>query len=199
MRAAFVLDARCAARGVRLRPRRRGGGAGLAAPAASGQGARRARQRQCDRGAFMGRILGARAMRHNRRHDRPRPCCWWTARATCTAPTTRCPTCAARTAFPPARSTAWSAMLKQLREQYPTPSTRPASSTPRATTFRDDWYAEYKAQRAPMPEDLVQQIEPIHEVVQAARLAGADGARHRGRRRDRHAGARGRRDAATRW
>jgi DNA polymerase-1 len=32
-------------------------------------------------------------------------------------------------------------------------------------TFRDDWYAEYKAHRTPMPEDLVRQIEPIHEVV----------------------------------
>lgn len=32
-------------------------------------------------------------------------------------------------------------------------------------TFRDDWYPEYKAQRSPMPEPLVQQIEPIHEVV----------------------------------
>jgi DNA polymerase I len=32
-------------------------------------------------------------------------------------------------------------------------------------TFRDDWYPEYKAQRAPMPEDLRSQIPPIHEVV----------------------------------
>jgi DNA polymerase-1 len=32
-------------------------------------------------------------------------------------------------------------------------------------TFRNQWYAHYKAQRAPMPEDLVRQIEPIHEVV----------------------------------
>ncbi len=32
-------------------------------------------------------------------------------------------------------------------------------------TFRDDWYPQYKAQRTPMPEDLVRQIEPIHEVV----------------------------------
>ena len=40
-----------------------------------------------------------------------------------------------------------------------------------------------------MPADLALQIEPIHEAVQAARLAGADGARHRGRRRDRHARA----------
>ncbi|MEY4751351.1 MAG: hypothetical protein RIQ60_3565 [Pseudomonadota bacterium] len=32
-------------------------------------------------------------------------------------------------------------------------------------TFRDAWYPEYKAQRAPMPDDLRAQIEPIHEVV----------------------------------
>jgi DNA polymerase I len=32
-------------------------------------------------------------------------------------------------------------------------------------TFRDDWYAEYKANRSPMPEALAQQIAPIHEVV----------------------------------
>jgi DNA polymerase I len=32
-------------------------------------------------------------------------------------------------------------------------------------TFRNAWYPEYKAQRTPMPEDLVRQIEPIHEVV----------------------------------
>ncbi len=34
-------------------------------------------------------------------------------------------------------------------------------------TFRDDLYAEYKAHRPSMPEDLVRQIEPIHEVVRA--------------------------------
>ncbi len=32
-------------------------------------------------------------------------------------------------------------------------------------TFRDEWYPEYKAQRAPMPPELRAQIEPIHEVV----------------------------------
>jgi DNA polymerase-1 len=32
-------------------------------------------------------------------------------------------------------------------------------------TFRDALYAEYKAQRSPMPDDLRSQIEPIHEVV----------------------------------
>ena len=34
-------------------------------------------------------------------------------------------------------------------------------------TFRDDWYPEYKAQRPPMPDDLVRQIEPIHAGVAA--------------------------------
>ena len=34
-------------------------------------------------------------------------------------------------------------------------------------TFRDDWYAEYKANRTPMPEDLVLQIEPLHALVRA--------------------------------
>ena len=34
-------------------------------------------------------------------------------------------------------------------------------------TFRDEMYAEYKAHRSPMPEDLVKQIEPIHAMVKA--------------------------------
>jgi DNA polymerase-1 len=34
-------------------------------------------------------------------------------------------------------------------------------------TFRDDWYAEYKAGRAPMPDDLALQIAPLHELIRA--------------------------------
>ncbi|MDR1162609.1 MAG: DNA polymerase I [Candidatus Accumulibacter sp.] len=34
-------------------------------------------------------------------------------------------------------------------------------------TFRNDWYPDYKANRAPMPDDLVRQIEPIHAGVAA--------------------------------
>ena len=34
-------------------------------------------------------------------------------------------------------------------------------------TFRDDWYPEYKANRPPMPDDLVRQIEPMHDGVAA--------------------------------
>src|SRR5690606_31436730 len=34
-------------------------------------------------------------------------------------------------------------------------------------TFRDDMYPEYKATRAPMPDDLRAQVEPMMELVQA--------------------------------
>ena len=34
-------------------------------------------------------------------------------------------------------------------------------------TFRDEWYPQYKANRAPMPEDLIAQIEPLHAMVRA--------------------------------
>ena len=34
-------------------------------------------------------------------------------------------------------------------------------------TFRDDWYPQYKATRTPMPDDLAQQIEPLHELIRA--------------------------------
>ncbi len=34
-------------------------------------------------------------------------------------------------------------------------------------TFRDDWYADYKANRPPMPEELVAQIESLHQSVRA--------------------------------
>jgi len=34
-------------------------------------------------------------------------------------------------------------------------------------TFRDDWYPQYKATRAAMPDDLAQQIEPLHELIRA--------------------------------
>jgi DNA polymerase-1 len=56
------------------------------------------------------------------------------------------------------------AMLKKLREQYPSAHAACVFDA-KGKTFRDDWYAEYKANRAAMPEDLTKQIEPIHEVV----------------------------------
>ncbi|MGE5385691.1 MAG: DNA polymerase I [Betaproteobacteria bacterium] len=38
----------------------------------------------------------------------------------------------------------------------------------RGKTFREDWYPEYKAHRPSMPEDLAQQIEPLHAAIRAA-------------------------------
>jgi DNA polymerase-1 len=56
------------------------------------------------------------------------------------------------------------AMMKWLRERYPAEHAVCVFDA-KGPTFRDDWYADYKAQRAPMPEDLARQIEPIHEAV----------------------------------
>jgi len=56
------------------------------------------------------------------------------------------------------------AMMKRLREQVPSAHAVCVFDAP-GKTFRDEWYPEYKAQRAPMPDDLRKQIEPIHEVV----------------------------------
>ena len=56
------------------------------------------------------------------------------------------------------------AMMKRLREQYPA-ALGACVFDAKGKTFRDDWYAEYKANRAAMPPDLALQIEPIHEAV----------------------------------
>ena len=55
-------------------------------------------------------------------------------------------------------------MLRRLRSDYPA-AYMACVFDAKGKTFRDDLYAEYKAQRAPMPPDLVAQINPIHEVV----------------------------------
>ncbi|MFN3629524.1 MAG: 5'-3' exonuclease H3TH domain-containing protein, partial [Casimicrobiaceae bacterium] len=34
-------------------------------------------------------------------------------------------------------------------------------------TFREDWYPDYKANRAPMPEAMQSQIEPLHALIRA--------------------------------
>ena len=56
------------------------------------------------------------------------------------------------------------AMMKKLREQIPCEHAACVFDA-RGPTFRDEWYAEYKATRSSMPEDLALQIEPIHEAV----------------------------------
>ncbi len=55
-------------------------------------------------------------------------------------------------------------MMRLLHETYPTAHAACVFDA-KGKTFRDDLYPEYKANRTAMPEDLVLQIEPIHEVV----------------------------------
>jgi DNA polymerase-1 len=55
-------------------------------------------------------------------------------------------------------------MLRRLRADYPAAYIACVFDA-KGKTFRDDLYAEYKATRASMPEDLARQIEPIHEAV----------------------------------
>ncbi len=57
-------------------------------------------------------------------------------------------------------------MLRRLRHDYPA-AYMACVFDAKGKTFRDDLYPEYKAQRAPMPDDLRLQIEPIHEAVRA--------------------------------
>ena len=56
------------------------------------------------------------------------------------------------------------AMMKKLREDIGAEHAACVFDA-KGPTFRDDWYPEYKAQRAPMPDALREQIGPIHEVV----------------------------------
>lgn len=56
------------------------------------------------------------------------------------------------------------AMMKKLREHYPAALGACVFDAP-GPTFRDAWYADYKATRTAMPPDLALQIEPIHEAV----------------------------------
>ncbi len=55
-------------------------------------------------------------------------------------------------------------MLRRLRHDYPA-SYAACVFDAKGKTFRDDLYQDYKATRSEMPEDLVRQIEPIHEAV----------------------------------
>ncbi|MBL8385327.1 MAG: DNA polymerase I [Burkholderiales bacterium] len=57
-------------------------------------------------------------------------------------------------------------MLKKLAADHPA-DLRACVFDAKGKTFRDAMYPAYKAQRAPMPDDLVRQIEPIHELVRA--------------------------------
>lgn len=57
-------------------------------------------------------------------------------------------------------------MLRRLRKDFPAAYIACVFDA-KGKTFRDNLYPDYKAQRASMPEELVKQIEPIHEAVRA--------------------------------
>jgi len=57
-------------------------------------------------------------------------------------------------------------MLGKLLEQYQ-PEKIAVVFDAKGKTFRNDMYAEYKAHRPPMPDELRTQIEPLHEIVKA--------------------------------
>jgi DNA polymerase-1 len=57
-------------------------------------------------------------------------------------------------------------MLRKLASDYKAQA-RACVFDAKGKTFRDDQYAEYKANRASMPDDLSSQIAPLHEAVAA--------------------------------
>ncbi len=60
-------------------------------------------------------------------------------------------------------------MLRKLRDEYE-PEYMAVVFDAKGKTFRDDIYPEYKANRPPMPDELRDQIKPLHELVEAMGL-----------------------------
>lgn len=60
-------------------------------------------------------------------------------------------------------------MLRRLRKDYPE-SPVAVIFDAKGKTFRDEIFADYKAHRPPMPDDLRLQIEPIHRIIEAMGL-----------------------------
>ncbi|MGH8551263.1 MAG: DNA polymerase I [Methylococcales bacterium] len=57
-------------------------------------------------------------------------------------------------------------MLRKMLDTYPTPRFIVVFDAP-GKTFRDDLYADYKANRPPLAEDLKAQIAPLYELIRA--------------------------------
>lgn len=57
-------------------------------------------------------------------------------------------------------------MVRRLAKDYPA-SPIAVVFDAKGKTFRDEIYAEYKANRPPMPDDLRPQVEPIHKIIRA--------------------------------
>ena len=60
-------------------------------------------------------------------------------------------------------------MIKRLQKDYPDAQLVVVFDA-KGKTFRNDIYADYKAHRPPMPDELREQIEPIHNIIRAMGL-----------------------------
>ena len=61
-------------------------------------------------------------------------------------------------------------MLRKLLHQHQ-PQYVAVIFDAKGKTFRDELFAEYKANRPPMPDDLARQIEPLHDIIRAMGIA----------------------------
>ena len=57
-------------------------------------------------------------------------------------------------------------MLRRLQKDFPESAVTVVFDA-KGPTFRDELYAEYKANRPPMPDDLRSQIQPLHAAIEA--------------------------------
>ncbi|MBU3725541.1 MAG: DNA polymerase I, partial [Burkholderiaceae bacterium] len=71
-----------------------------------------------------------------------------------------------RSGFPTGALTGMVNMLRRVRAEWPARYVA-CVFDPKGPTFRDEIYAEYKANRAAMPEDLAAQVQPIFQAVKA--------------------------------
>ncbi|SHF45254.1 DNA polymerase I [Vibrio gazogenes] len=60
-------------------------------------------------------------------------------------------------------------MIRSMMRQYPSERIAVVFDA-KGKTFRDEMYAEYKANRPPMPDELRCQIEPLHKIIRSMGL-----------------------------
>lgn len=71
--------------------------------------------------------------------------------------------------FPTGAIRGVTSMLRRLQKDYPD-SLVIVVFDAKGKTFRSDIYADYKANRPPMPDELRQQVEPVNDIVKAMGL-----------------------------
>ncbi|WP_366520360.1 PIN domain-containing protein, partial [uncultured Alcanivorax sp.] len=61
------------------------------------------------------------------------------------------------------------AMLRKLMKDYD-PEYMAVIFDAKGKTFRDELFEEYKSNRPPMPDDLREQVQPLHDLIRAMGL-----------------------------